>query len=222
LATAFAMLEMPYSIMVFADFKFQFMIKSFEEPHSPKVLQRLLDAVMAERFAPRIADACSFAKLITPCVGHPNRAIMVISDGLDPDLKHIDDWEMDILSKKSDGFAFYFLRSTDLMDDQFAIVERMLKRFIAGIADAKSATNGLVFTTSDLLSGDEHLQNPFHQVLSHLSHVIEKDPHIFVPPIPAETRFEIHKIIQRFLPLFDLEFLSANDRVYWNCEDDFD
>jgi hypothetical protein len=63
LANAYSMLEIPYSVVVFADFNFQYIIKTFEEPHSPHTLQRIIDSVMVDRFAPKIADVCYFIKL---------------------------------------------------------------------------------------------------------------------------------------------------------------
>jgi hypothetical protein len=55
MANAFGLLEISYSVVVFADFNFQFVIKSFEEGHSQQMIQRILDATIADRFVPRIA-----------------------------------------------------------------------------------------------------------------------------------------------------------------------
>ena len=55
-------LEIPYSIVVFADYKFQYVIKDFNEPHSNEILQRILDCVLVSRYLTRIADACWFIK----------------------------------------------------------------------------------------------------------------------------------------------------------------
>jgi hypothetical protein len=74
------LLEIPSSVVVLADFSFQFVIKSFEEGHSQQEIQRILDATMADRFAPRIADVCYFIKKIVHCKGRPNRSIFVVMD----------------------------------------------------------------------------------------------------------------------------------------------
>lgn len=84
LTKAFNAMEMPYSIAIFADYKFQFEIKKFDESHSDDMIHKMLDCVMVERFAPRIADACDFAKQTLICPNRPNRAFFIISDGLDP------------------------------------------------------------------------------------------------------------------------------------------
>ena len=44
LARAFNALEMPYSVVVFADYKYQFEIKKFNENHSNDIIQRIHDS----------------------------------------------------------------------------------------------------------------------------------------------------------------------------------
>jgi hypothetical protein len=222
LANAFAMLEMSYSIVVFADFNFQFVIKSFQESHSPKVLQRVLDAVMVERFAPRIADACYFAKSITRCSGRKNRAIMVISDGLDPDLIHVSDWKRYILSEQNDGFGFYFLRSNSLSGEPLTLIEQMWKQFLDGTANANSASYGFVFNANDLWSGVGNLRDPFRRVLSRLQTIGDQEDHHFIQPLYEEPKFEIQKVVERFSSLFDLQFPPKSELVCWRSDDDFD
>ena len=58
MANCFEYLEIPYSVVVFADFKFQYIIKKYNEPHSDKIIQRIGDAVLVKRFFTRIADVC--------------------------------------------------------------------------------------------------------------------------------------------------------------------
>jgi hypothetical protein len=61
LATSFAecfnALEIPYSVVIFADYKFQYIIKSFEESHSEYISQRIFDCIMVERYKTRLSDA---------------------------------------------------------------------------------------------------------------------------------------------------------------------
>jgi hypothetical protein len=222
LANAFAMLEVPYSVMVFADFNFQFVIKSFQDPHSPKVLQRVLDAVMVERFPQKIADACQFAKSIPRCPPRTNRAFIIISDGLDPNLHHIDDWKKYILADRNDGFVFYFLKSAYLSGDSLAIVERFLKGFIDGIATAISPAQGIVFTADLILSGAQVLRDSFRRVLSGLQTVGEPVEHSFIQPLCEEPKCEITKVIERFASLFDSTFSASTDQIYWKSTDDID
>ena len=74
MANCFDYLEMPYSVVVFADFKFQYIIKKYNEPHSDKIIQRILDAVLVKRFFTRIADVCWFIQC-HPDLVHPKEII---------------------------------------------------------------------------------------------------------------------------------------------------
>ena len=56
------MMGIPYSIVIFADYKFQYIIKEFNEPHSEEIFQRIYDSITVKRFATKIADVCYFIK----------------------------------------------------------------------------------------------------------------------------------------------------------------
>ena len=81
-------LEIPYSVVLFADFKFNYTIKTFDEPHKESIFKLILDCIMIERYSSRIADACIYIKqkVIHPQIS--NRRIFLISNGLDPNLRY--------------------------------------------------------------------------------------------------------------------------------------
>ena len=111
MANCFDYLEIPYSVVVFADFKFQYIIKKYNEPHSDKIIQRIFDAVMVKRFFTRIADVCWFIQR-HPDLVHPNRSyrvVNIISCGLDPKLKIPDQWHGIFDHDEKTKFGFFFL-----------------------------------------------------------------------------------------------------------------
>ena len=191
LAKAFNSLELPYSVAVFADYKFQFEIKKFDENHSDDVIQKILDCVMVERFAPRIADACYFAKQTLICPERANRAFFVISDGLDPYMNYIEDWKKYILNDNHDSFGFYILRSAYLNDDQYEIVNKMWNNFNLHVNDADSLTRYYEFTSDSIFTGEANISislllEPFKST----SKDVEK--HDFKHPI--EYREEVNQL----------------------------
>lgn len=60
IANCFDYLEMPYSKVIFADFKFQYIIKKYNEPHLDKIIQMIFNACLVKRFYTRIANVCWF------------------------------------------------------------------------------------------------------------------------------------------------------------------
>ena len=110
-------LEIPYSIVVFADYKFQYVIKDFNEPHSNEILQRILDCVLVSRYLTRIADACWFIKKKVECQGREKRAICLISNGLDPKLKIPEKWLPIFDNRDNECFNFFFINSLNEKDN---------------------------------------------------------------------------------------------------------
>ena len=110
-------LEIPYSIVVFADYKFQYVIKDFNEPHSNEILQRILDCVLVSRYLTRIADACWFIKKKVKCNGREKRAICLISNGLDPKLKIPEKWLLIFDNRDNECFNFFFINSLNEKDN---------------------------------------------------------------------------------------------------------
>ena len=111
MANCFDYLEIPYSVVVFAEFKYQYIIKKYNEPHSDKIIQRIFDAVLVKRFFTRIADVCWFIQR-HPDLVHTERnyrIVNVISCGLDPKLKIPDQWHGIFDQDEKTKFGFYFL-----------------------------------------------------------------------------------------------------------------
>jgi hypothetical protein len=111
IANCLESLEISYSIVVFADYKFQYVIKDFNEPHSNEILQRILDCVLVSRYLTRIADVCWFIKKKVECQGREKRAICLISNGLDPKLKIPEKWLPIFDNRDNECFNFFFINS---------------------------------------------------------------------------------------------------------------
>jgi len=111
MANCFDYLEIPYSVVVFADFKFQYIIKKYNEPHSDQIIQRIFDAVLVKRFFTRIADVCWFIQRHPDLVHHQRsyRIVNIISCGLDPKLKIPEQWHGIFEHDEKTKFGFFFL-----------------------------------------------------------------------------------------------------------------
>jgi hypothetical protein len=169
MATAFSKLEVPYSVVVFADYDFQFAVKTFDDPHSPTVMQRVLDAIMVDRLSPLIADACYYVKNVLNCSGRNHRAIFVISSGLDTSLFQIDEWKAHILRDNTESCGFYFYRSSHLSDENMMNIQGMWLRFREGVSSAVAFTRCVSITREDVISVSSSIREQFCAVLSPLS-----------------------------------------------------
>jgi hypothetical protein len=151
MANSFLMMEIPYSVIIFAYFKFHFIIKTFEEVHSIEVLQLILDATMAERFYHIISDCCYFIKLKLNCANRSNRAIFIISDGLDLNFHYYEDWKTDILSNKNDSLEFYFICPDGLDDSDYQVIHSMWNSFFEGIFNSESLCKYLSIISEEIV-----------------------------------------------------------------------
>ena len=138
-------LEIPYSVVLFADFKFIYTIKTFDSPHNENIYKIILDSIMIERYSSRIADACIYIK---KNVNHPkisNKRIFLISNGLDPNLRYGE--EYNFLSDQKDKYCFFFIEP-ELKDDKEIIntiwnnFKREAKIEVAIIEDILDIING--------------------------------------------------------------------------------
>ena len=127
----FNVLEIPYSIVIFADYKFQYIIKKFEEPHSEYIIQRIFDCIIVERFRTRIADACYFINEKVFCDLRDYKAIFLISNGIDPKLNVGEQWNS-IFDNKKNSFGFFFVHPTEkgeLNEEDLSYLINMWNRF---------------------------------------------------------------------------------------------
>ena len=151
-------LEIPYSIVLFADYQFIYTIKKFDTPHTEEIYKLVLDCIMIPRYSTRILDACFY---INKKIIHPkrsNRRIFIISNGLDPKLIYGDQWP-ELLNNEKDKYCFFFIKSDIDEEDK-----------ISKIWDNFEKDSGYdvvkIDNENDILIGQEYIYTKFAHVLS--------------------------------------------------------
>ena len=109
LSKCFFYLEIPFSIIIYSDYKFQYIVKNFYEPFSTNIIQRLYDCIIVERFFSRIFDVCYY---INKEINFPteNKMAIIISNGIDYSLNQGFNWKKFL--EKNIKFCFFFNNSS--------------------------------------------------------------------------------------------------------------
>ena len=153
-------MEIPYSLVIFADYQFLYTIKRFETEHDDSIYKTILDCIMVPRYSSRIADACYY---IDKKVFHPNRTnrrIFIISNGLDPKLKSPEQWGP-FFENEKDKYCFYFLKP-EMEEEQSEIIKNIWETF-------KKETGievEVIDDMNDIINGEENVYSRFSYVLS--------------------------------------------------------
>ena len=153
-------MEIPYSVVIFADYQFIYTIKKFEIEHNDEIYKTILDCIMVPRYSSRIADACYY---IDKKVIHPkrtNRRIFLISNGLDPKLKSPEQWAS-FFGNEKDKYCFYFIKP-EMEEENGDIITNIWKTF------KKETGNEVVIVNdiNDIINGEENIYSRFSYVLS--------------------------------------------------------
>ena len=121
-------LEIPFSIVIFSDYKFQFIIKDFNENFSLNIIQRMYDCIIVDRFFTRIVDVCYFIdkKIVYP-ENINNKVAIIFSNGIDTYLKYGDKWINHLKNKIN--FCFFFNKSNKLTNENREILLKIWKQF---------------------------------------------------------------------------------------------
>jgi len=153
-------MEIPYSIVIFADYQFTYTIKKFEKEHNDEIYKTILDCIMVPRYSSRIADACFY---IDKKVIHPkrsNRRIFFISNGLDPKLKSPEQWPP-FLGNEKNKYCFYFIKPE---------IEAESEKIILNIWETFRKETGnevvIIKDLKDILEGEENIYTKFGYLLS--------------------------------------------------------
>ena len=101
----FFYLEIPFSIIIFSDYRFQYIVKDFYETFSLDIIQRLYDCIIVKRVFSRIFDVCYYIENKIEFI-NKNKIAIIISNGIDYTLNLGKDW-MKYL-KKDIKFCFFF------------------------------------------------------------------------------------------------------------------
>ena len=110
LTSALNSLEIPYCVSLIGDSSFKIIIKSFEEPHSEEVLQRIMECIFISRYKTDLATCIKYAIDKFP---HNLKYIVfyTITNGMDPELRKINQWKESIFNCKENSFSFIFVQS---------------------------------------------------------------------------------------------------------------
>lgn len=156
----FNALEIPYSIVLFADYKFIFTIKDFNTPHDNQIYKLVLDCIMIQRYSTRISEACYYInkKLINP--QKSNRKIFLISNGLDPKLNYGEYW-FDLFSNEKDKYCFCFIQP-ELNSPDMNRIKEIWENFVK-----ETGIDVLIIKDiDDIINGKDYIYSKFGQVLS--------------------------------------------------------
>ena len=153
-------MEIPYSVVIFADYQFLYTIKKFETEHNDDIYKTILDCIMVSRYSSRISDVCYYIdkKVIHPKI--TNRRIFVVSNGLDPKLKSPEQWAP-FFGNEKDKYCFYFIKP-EMEEEKEEKITDIWKTF------QKETGNEVVIIndTDDIINGEENIYSRFSYVLS--------------------------------------------------------
>ena len=159
-------LEIPYSVVLFADYKFVYTIKSFDTPHNDEIYKLILDCLMVDRYSSRIFDACCY---IEENVIHPersNRRIFLISNGLDPNLKYGELWH---LNDEKNKYCFFFVEP-DLKEDA-----KLIKEIWNTFEKDTGIDVVIIEDIFDIIFNAENIYTKFSNVLSEKVSITEEE-----------------------------------------------
>lgn len=154
-------MEIPYSVVIFADYQFLFTIKEFEKQHKDEIYKIILDCIMVPRYSTRISDACIFIdkKVIHPKIS--NRRIFFISNGLDPKLKSPEQWNSLFLNNK-DKYCFYFIKPEIESEKYDNKIYNIWEKFKKITGNEVVIINNFI----DIINGEEKIYESFGNILS--------------------------------------------------------
>ena len=92
MANCFYSIEIPYSIIVFSDYRVQLIIKDFDEPHDEQISQLIFYSIMTPRYYIRISDSCYFINQKANYKERISKKIIINSNALDTKLKNGEKW----------------------------------------------------------------------------------------------------------------------------------
>ena len=195
LATSFAecfnALEIPYSVVIFADYKFQYIIKSFEESHSEYISQRIFDCIMVERFKSRLSDACYFIKEKVKNNFKENRAIFMISNGLDAKLTIGKEWAS-IFTDHKTSFGFFFIEPNikeSNNDNDIKYLKKVWEKF--------KKDSGIILTSlskENILNCNLNFLEAFISVFNSLNSLSKNESTTFIPNFKEKFNLELSQI----------------------------
>ena len=118
LSVAFHTLEIPFSLSLVGDQDFKILIKKVDDDYNEDYLQKMLDCIFIHRYKTKYASCFYYAinnfksKNI-----NLNREYIIISGGIDAELKLIKSWAKSIFNNPQNSFGFIFVPSKTISNE---------------------------------------------------------------------------------------------------------
>ena len=155
LTSALNSLEIPYCVSLIGDSSFKIIIKSFEEPHSEEVLQRIMECIFISRYKTDLATCLKYSLDKFPH-NFKNRVFYIITNGMDPELRKINRWKEAIFNSKENSFSFIFIESRVLKPKQKQyLTEEVWNPFREKIKDSTSLVTSTEISIQDIGNYEE-------------------------------------------------------------------
>ena len=112
LSVAFHTLEIPFSLSLVGDKDFKILIKKIEDDYNENYLQKMLDCIFIHRYKTKYASCFYYAINNFKSENiNLNREYIIISGGIDAELKLIKSWAKSIFNNPKNSFGFIFVPS---------------------------------------------------------------------------------------------------------------
>ncbi|OHT12744.1 hypothetical protein TRFO_17377 [Tritrichomonas foetus] len=171
-ANALTALRIPYSIVVFCDQNFQYVVKKLEENHEQIHFERLLEAMTVKRRMSSMSDAIQIVKAkIKPTtdefIYRKNHSIYVLTDGISTKLNIGSQWVSKILNDSRVSISFFFL---DIIAEEHKdLIHKIWDNFSADISSSKSPSSVFYSNVNDIFKGNTIFCNAFEFPISHFN-----------------------------------------------------
>jgi len=217
LTSALNSLEIPYCIGLIGDSSFKIIIKSFEEPHSEEVLQRIVECIFISRYKTELATCLKYVIDKFPH-NYKNRVFYTITNGMDPELRKINRWKDVIFNNKENSFSFIFVKSRVLKPKQNQyLTEKIWNPF------RKNAKNISLVTSTEISIDDIDKDEPIDTLAECISGSLIRpnieENEIFEPSPASFTTEQFKKLDQNLLSnisLFLGEELKKFTNIYYS------
>lgn len=208
-------IRIPYSIIIFCESNFQYVLKQFDDNHDLIHFEKLLDTITIRRRMSDLPSAILMADSLTkPKDGNrTNHSVFVLTDGLTKQLRHIELWQNKILnnSKRSVFFFFYDVLSQINQNN----VHPIWNMFREKIKDAKSPNVVVYSNSSSIYNGNSIFAEPFVKVLKKFKDNKEKNklnPPSLATPI-TDLSDEFLDNIEKYIE----QGIVNDDKFYAQC-----
>lgn len=189
IGNALTSIRIPYSIVIFCESNFQYILKQFDDNHDLIHFEKLLDTITIRRRMSDISSAILMADSLTKPkdAKRTNHSVFVLTDGLTKQLKLTELWQNKILDnpKRSVFFFFYDVLSQINQNN----VHPIWNMFRDKIKDSRSPNAVIYSNSSSIYNGNSIFAEPFIKVLKKFNNNNEQNK--LIPPSLASQITDI-------------------------------